>query len=329
VWDLLVIGAGPAGCAAAIRARRAGLSVKMLELSERARVAPGETLHPGIEPLFEALGVREALVSAGFHRHRGVWVSWNAPCRFEPYGVDASGPWLGFQATRHRLHEILLDAALGLGVDVQRGARPEALLREGHRVSGVLASGSELRARWTADATGRRAWLARELRLANRHRSPRMLARFGWIDDGLADLDGQPRIVATPDGWRWHAPLGRARTAWVSLTVGDSRESRPGGGIDVSWSARENCAGAGYFLLGDAAATLDPLSSHGVLRAIMSGMLCAHLVAAHAGGTVSAPQVISAYVGWMRDQFERDVVVLRTLYRDHPARALAELFREA
>ena len=328
VWDLLVIGAGPAGCAAAITARRAGLNVKMLEVSERARVAPGETLHPGIEPLFETLGVREAVVSAGFHRHHGVWVRWNAPCRFEPYGMDASGPWLGFQATRHHLQEILLNAALDLGVDVQRGARADALLLEGDRVAGLLASGREICARWTADATGRRAWLARELRLHNGRRSPRMLARFGWIDDGLSDLNGQPRIVATPDGWQWHAPLGDTRTAWVSVTVGESPDRRPGGGIDVSWSAHENCAGPGYFLLGDAAATLDPLSSHGVLRATMSGMLCAYLVAANARRTVSAPQAISAYVGWMNEQFERDVLMLRTLYRDHPTGALAALFRE-
>ena len=155
-----------------------------------------------------------------------------------------------------------------------------------------------------------------------------MFARFGWIDDGFADLDGQPRIVATPDGWQWHAPLGEARTAWVSVTVDETPARRPGDGIDVSWSAHEHSAGNGYFLLGDAAATLDPLSSHGVLRATMSGMLCAHLVAAHTRGTVSAPQAISAYVGWMNEQFERDVFMLSTLYRDHPTRALAGLFRE-
>jgi len=83
-----------------------------------------------------------------------------------------------------------------------------------------------------------------------------------------------------------------------------------------------------YFLLGDAAATLNSLSSHGVLRATMSGMLCAYLVAANARRTVSAPQAISAYVGWMNEQFERDVLMLRTLYRDHPTRVLAALFRE-
>src|SRR6185295_6330859 len=48
--DLLILGAGPAGCAAAMQARRAGLDVLLLDSSERPRPTPGETLHPGIEP---------------------------------------------------------------------------------------------------------------------------------------------------------------------------------------------------------------------------------------------------------------------------------------
>ena len=55
MWDLLIIGAGPAGCAAAISARRRGLTVMMLEASAQPRRVPGETLHPGIEPLFARL----------------------------------------------------------------------------------------------------------------------------------------------------------------------------------------------------------------------------------------------------------------------------------
>ncbi len=100
MWDLLIIGAGPAGCAAAISARRHGLTVMMLEASAQPRRAPGETLHPGIEPLFARLDVAEPVARAGFHRHAGIRIGWDAPARFEPYGEDASGPWHGFQADR-------------------------------------------------------------------------------------------------------------------------------------------------------------------------------------------------------------------------------------
>ena len=39
-------------------------------------------------------------------------------------------------------------------------------------------------------------------------------------------------------------------------------------------------AGSGYFLCGDAAAVMDPAASHGVLNALMSGMLAGYLAAA-------------------------------------------------
>src|SRR4051794_25366150 len=84
MWDLLIIGAGPAGCAAAISARRHGLTVMMLEASAQPRRVPGETLHPGIEPLFARLGVAAQVARAGFHRHAGIRIGWDAPARFEP-----------------------------------------------------------------------------------------------------------------------------------------------------------------------------------------------------------------------------------------------------
>src|SRR5207249_4078320 len=109
--------------------------------------------------------------------------------------------------------------------------------------TGVVAGGCEIVARWTADATGRSAWLARERRLARSRPSPRLSARFGWSDEADAALDGQPRIEATADGWRWQAPLGDARSAWVSLTVAEAADREPPAGVDVSWGAHEPSAG--------------------------------------------------------------------------------------
>ena len=65
-----IIGAGPAGCAAAIELARAGKQVVLLETSTFPRHRPGESLHPGVEVIFEKLGVADAVNSAGFVRHR-------------------------------------------------------------------------------------------------------------------------------------------------------------------------------------------------------------------------------------------------------------------
>jgi len=326
LWDLLIIGAGPAGCAAAIQARRAGLAVLVVEASERRYATPGETLHPGVEPIFERLFVREAILREDFHRHRGIWVEWDLPRRFQAYGEDEGRPWLGFQVDRGRLNDILRAAALDLGVELRRVA-PDGLLDDATGVKGLIADGGALRARWTADATGRQAWLAHQLKLPRRRCSPSMVARFGWTNDADAALEGQPHIKANQRGWSWVAPLGGKRTAHVALEVcAEDEGSSKQPGTDVTWRIHPDCVGPGYFLLGDAAAVLDPLSSHGVLRAMMTGLLCGHLVFAHRKQRLGTADVVHHYKSWLTQQFESDVSALNALYRRHPAKELAALF---
>ena len=307
MWDLLILGAGPAGCAAAITARRHGLTVRMLEASSRPRRVPGETLHPGIEPLFARLGVGEKISEAGFHRHTGINIEWDSRSHFEPYGEDASGPWRGFQADRQSLATILVAAAVDAGADLCRPAHPASPVLDGDRLHGIATSDGEKHlARLTIDATGRHAWLARALGIASELRSPSLRATFGWMKKTPADGDREPRLVARPDGWHWIAPLGAERSAWVTLRACRPQDgsTHPEGGIDVSWRMHRPMTGPGYILAGDAAILLDPASSHGVLRALMSGMLSAEVAAASMNGQLNEGSALAAYRSWMEPQFD-------------------------
>src|SRR4051812_25973082 len=89
--DVVIIGGGPGGSAAAIQCARAGLSVILLERETFPRAHPGETLHPGIEPLLRRLGVLEEVQSAGFLRQKGNRVKWGGAMRFESFGADEHG----------------------------------------------------------------------------------------------------------------------------------------------------------------------------------------------------------------------------------------------
>lgn len=318
-FDVLVLGAGPGGCAAAIAARAAGCSVVVLEARRGPVPSPGETLHPGIEGLFAQLGVQEAFLAAGFHRHRGIWLERGEERLFHAYGEDANGPWLGFQADRRILQDILQERVLETGSELLLGSPVEEVLLDEGRVVGVKSGGRELRATFTLDATGRRAFLAQRLGIAAVRRSPPLRVRFGWrpIAPTTAggDTEAEPVFVFGEKGWSWRARVGLEREAWVELRRGDSAErgqNEPG--LDSSWYFRPACAGPGYFLLGDAALCLDPSSSHGVLRALLSGLLGSHLIKACLAGATDEKKATDFYRQWTRDQLEHDEKRLRAVY---------------
>src|SRR6185295_4294054 len=91
--DVVVVGGGPAGSAAAIACAARGLRVVLCERAPPGRDRPGETLHPGIEKLFAQLGIAGRLAPLIGARHAGIWIEWGGPRRFEPFGADAAGPW--------------------------------------------------------------------------------------------------------------------------------------------------------------------------------------------------------------------------------------------
>jgi|SRR5271165_5254184 len=100
--DVVVVGGGPGGSAAAIGCATRGLSVVICERERPDRDRPGETLHPGIESLLRQLGIADRLAEVVGARQAGIWIEWGGPRRFETFGGDASGPWTGepFESVR-------------------------------------------------------------------------------------------------------------------------------------------------------------------------------------------------------------------------------------
>lgn len=300
--DVLILGAGPAGCAAAISARQAGMTVVLLDLQRAPRTIPGETLHPGVEPILRSLGVWNAVLERQFHRHQGIWrEDKNGQRRFVPYGRDHSGPWLGFQADRVQLNKILQSRVAELGADIVRVRKIDGVRAERDSVvSGVTAEYSTYNSRFTFDATGRHSWLANRLGLMSDSFSPSQRLRFGWTRTPLPELDVQPLFQEQRDGWNWTCPLGDGRSAWVKL-----RRNPTYRGIDYTWRIFRECAGPGYFLLGDAACLMDPSAANGVLRALMSGIYAVHLISATDRKLTTPSKAAAEYRRWISELFDK------------------------
>jgi 2-polyprenyl-6-methoxyphenol hydroxylase-like FAD-dependent oxidoreductase len=143
-FDVIVIGAGPSGCAAAIECARSGHKVALLERENFPRHRPGETLHPGVEPLLQQLGLEAAVHAADFIRHTGNWVRWPSELQFQPFGCDEGGQWRGFQAWRATFDALMMDRARQLGVSIQQPCRVTAPIQCGNRLAGVQTADGPL-----------------------------------------------------------------------------------------------------------------------------------------------------------------------------------------
>lgn len=298
----------------------------MVERDPRSKDKPGEALHPGVEPLLRELGVEEGLRAATRARFSGVWVGWDqAPC-FEAFGEDGRGPWLGFQVSRAALDGALQDRAATLGVDFRLGAVVAKPLIENGSVAGArLADDDVVRSTLLIDASGPARWLARKLELPEQRRSPSQAVRYGYVRGRCAVRDQAPALIGDARGWTWSARVGDDVYQWARLEFATcERDERPeelaglqriGGtrGADATWRVSA-AAGAGWMLAGDAASNLDPTSSKGVLKALLSGTMAGRTAVAILQRGADAGQGAAAYRRWIEGWFEADVAALAPMY---------------
>lgn len=143
--DVLVVGGGPAGLAAAIAARRQGFSVLVADsATPPIDKACGEGLMPDAQCALHDLGVSIEIPETGtgiFHGIRFIGPEGAVLARF-PRGQ-------GIGIRRTLLHQLLLDHAARLGVQMQWGTHVRGLEPLGVRIGREV-----VRARWLVGADG-------------------------------------------------------------------------------------------------------------------------------------------------------------------------------
>ena len=201
--DVVILGGGPAGVAAAVLCASGGLRVTLLERAKFPRLAVGETLHPNVEPLLARLGVLEPVLKAGFLRHDGVTVAWDGPEVYEPFGTTEAGPSQGFQAWRADFDAILLDRAREVGVRVLQPVQATGPIVTDGRIRGVMTREQAILARFTVDATGHRRLLSDWLKIPTERHGPRRRAWSGHAAGACAARGAPPSLRADEHGWTW------------------------------------------------------------------------------------------------------------------------------
>ena len=182
-FDVAIVGASLAGCAAAMLFGRAGLRVALIERSREADDFKRLCTHfiqPSAVPTLRRLGIEDVLLDAGAVRNRiDMILPWGRTG--EPPPVDYRGRSLvALNLRRSKLDPILRKAAAATpGVTMMQGVGVHDLLRSGERIIGVETRGRRsgpLRARLVVAADGRESAMAK-LAEAPLRRSPN--GRFG------------------------------------------------------------------------------------------------------------------------------------------------------
>ncbi|HUG37929.1 MAG TPA: tryptophan 7-halogenase [Candidatus Limnocylindrales bacterium] len=346
--EVVVLGGGPAGCAAAAFLAAKGHDVCVVRPQAPPAGGLAESVPPSARRVLSELGLDDALERAGFLANRGNLVWWAGGTSHSEVFGDGH---LGFHTDRSRLEEVLVAAAREAGATIRNGAsaRDAEELTGEWRIGCARAAGEpfELRAPWLLDATGRRGVIARrEGREPDRGTTTTALVSRWRRPGGFDDAPSTHTLVESYlDGWAWSVPLAedvRCITVMVDQRHTDL-ESDLDGTLAVELAKAPHvaalCSGAepvgrtwacpaslytarrfarpGLLLVGDAASFIDPLSSFGVKKALCSGWL--------AGVTVHTALVdagmCDAAVG-LYDEREREV------YRSYRGLA-AEFFEEA
>jgi flavin-dependent dehydrogenase len=193
------------------------------------------------------------------------------------------------------------------------------------RVSSNLG---ETESRILVDATGRNRWLARRWRLKTEIRSRPLILRYGYRRGNCPGRRDNPLFVSRRDGWDWTARVKPNLYQWISLRferlkssfqnvpteIANLRAIGPERGADVTWRLVTEAASPRHFLVGDAAAVLDPSSSHGIIKALSSGILAAtciqKLLSRRSGNDA---KVAEGYCAWQRKWFQIDAQHLQHL----------------
>jgi flavin-dependent dehydrogenase len=316
MYDVAIIGGGPAGSTAAALLARAGRRVIVFEREKFPRFHIGESLLPFSMKAFSRLELHEKLLRAGFLKKFGGQIFGACSERGTKfYFKDGfrSQTDHAYQVTRADFDKVLLDHAAECGAEVHEETSVDRVDFSKDDVELAIrrnGSSHSIRARYVIDASGRTSVLGKHFKIKKTYDHLQKLSIFAHYDGvwRAEGIDGTlTLLVRGIDRWFWVIPLTNARTSiGVVLDKEVFRQSKLRAEdfleqalteqpiiaqrmtharrasevyVEADFSYRSaRLRGDRWLLAGDAAGFIDPIFSSGVFLAVFSGERCADVL---------------------------------------------------
>lgn len=330
-FDVVIVGAGPAGSSLGTRLAQAGFSVALLDARSFPRSKPcGDAISPGATPLLQELGAWDPLLRETgqaallegwrIRSHGGAWTE----AGFTRTAMDT--PPAGLAVDRRILDAVLLERARTAGAKIFERTRVFARHGGDRRCDAVVARGprgeaSIYRARMFVGADGLRSRMARLFGPMRCGRNPRLAFVSRYVGVETAGPWGELRL--SEEGVLGYAPIA-SNACNLTLVVPMSSAARIAG--DVAgfvrrridrYEANPLIAGGqllrdvevtgpfeiaptrrtvpGGLLVGDAAGYFDPLTGQGIHRALYGAKLAARTIEASLTHPEAESEALRAY----------------------------------
>ena len=222
IYDVVIIGAGPAGSTAAAMLANVGKSVLVVEKQEFPRFSIGESLLPQCMTFIEEAGLLDAVMDnaerLGFQYKEGAAFYHNGnKVDFDFRKKSSEGPGTTYQVKREHFDQLLAQGAAEKGAEIRHGVALEAIdFSDPNAVKLNLtgaAGTSKAKARFVLDASGFGRVLPRLLSLESPSDFPVRQAVFCHVKSELAggNFDRSKILITVhpqnPEIWYWLIPF--------------------------------------------------------------------------------------------------------------------------